>query len=223
MAKKVLVVAAHADDEVLGCGGTIAKHVENGDSVYTIFLTDGVTSRTNIDGDSLMERKFAAEQARQILRIQENFYLDLPDNRLDSIPLIEVTQHIERIILEISPDTIYTHYHNDLNVDHRIAHQSVITACRPIPGSSIREIYAFEVMSSTEWTNSLIPNFSPNHYVDISNQIFKKIEALKAYKIEMREQPHSRSLEHIEYLARHRGFSVGVMAAEAFVTIRTIK
>lgn len=223
MPKTILVVAAHTDDEALGCGGTIARHVAEGDIVYAVFMADGVSSRALVDPDDLAGRNSAAENARIILGIRENFYMDLPDNRLDSIPLIDVVQQLEPVVREIRPNIIYTHHHGDLNMDHRITHQAVLTACRPMPGSSVASIFAFEVMSSTEWATPIAEPFLPNHYVDISNQINIKMDALRAYQLEMRNEPHSRSLEHMTHLAHHRGHTVGVVAAEAFVTVRTVR
>lgn len=219
----VLIVAAHTDDEALGCGGTIARHVAEGDTVYAVFMADGVSSRAQADQEDLENRNAAAERAREILGIQENFYLGLPDNRLDSLPLIEVVQRLEPIIRKLQPNIIYTHHHGDLNVDHRITHQVVLTACRPMPGSRVQAIYAFEVMSSTEWATPIAEPFLPNHYVDISDQINTKMDALRAYQLEMRDAPHSRSFEHLSHLAQHRGYTVGVMAAEAFVVVRTVR
>jgi len=218
-----LIVAAHTDDEVLGCGGTIARHVSEGDVVYAVFMADGVSSRAQADQNDLALRNSASEHARKILGIQKNYYLGLPDNRLDSLQLIEVIQRLEPIIHELKPNTIYTHHHGDLNVDHSITHRAVMTACRPVPGHSVREIYAFEVMSSTEWATPFAEPFIPNHYVDISCQLTQKLNALGAYEVEMRETPHSRSVEHITHLAYHRGHTVGVMAAEGFVTVRCLR
>lgn len=223
MSKTVLIVAAHTDDEALGCGGTIARHVVEGDTVYAVFMADGVSSRAQADQEDLANRNAAAEQAREILGIQENFYLGLPDNRLDSLPLIEVVQRLESIIFKLQPSIVYTHHHGDLNVDHRITHQAVLTACRPMPGSSVQAIYAFEIISSTEWATPIAEPFVPNHYVDISNQISTKIDSLRAYQQEMHCAPHSRSFEHLAHLAHHRGHTVGVVAAEAFVTVRTVR
>ncbi len=223
MTKTVLVVAAHADDEVLGCGGTIARHVAEGDSVHVVFLADGVSSRTQFDQSNLTERESAAESARKMLGIQKNYYLGLPDNSLDSIPLIKVIKSLEPIVSGIAPNIIYTHHCGDLNIDHRITHQAVLTACRPIPKSSVCEIYAFEVLSSTEWAASTTEPFLANHYVDISEYLTTKLGALGAYQLEMRETPHSRSIQHVEYLAYHRGYTAGVAAAEAFVTIRVVR
>lgn len=223
MSKIVLIVAAHTDDEVLGCGGTIARHVSEGDVVYAVFMADGVSSRAQADHNDLAMRNSAAEHARKILGIQENYYLGLPDNRLDSLPLIEAIQRLEPIIHELKPNIIYTHHHGDLNVDHSITHRAVMTACRPVPGHSVREIYAFEVMSSTEWATPFAEPFIPNHYVDISSQLTKKLNALRAYEVEMREAPHSRSVDHIAHLAHHRGHTAGVMAAEGFMTVRSLR
>ncbi|MDH2241156.1 PIG-L family deacetylase [Pseudomonas sp. GD03909] len=223
MSKTVLIVAAHTDDETLGCGGTIARHVADGDDVYAVFMADGITSRIQVNQSDLASRYSAAEDARKILGIRKNFYLGLPDNRLDSLPLIDLVQQLEPIFRELKPSIIYTHHHGDLNVDHRITHQAVLTACRPMPGSSVRAIYAFEVMSSTEWATPVSEPFVPNHYVNISSQLGTKLDALRAYQLEMREAPHSRSVEHLKYLAHHRGHTVGLVAAEAFVTVRTIQ
>jgi LmbE family N-acetylglucosaminyl deacetylase len=223
MSKTVLIVAAHADDEVLGCGGTIARHVAEGDVVYAVFMADGISSRAQANEEDKESRNAAAEHAQNILNICENFYLDLPDNRMDSIPLLDVVQRLQPIIDKLKPRIIYTHHHGDLNIDHRITHQAVMTVCRPMPGSSVQEIYAFEVMSSTEWAAQDAEPFVPNHYVDISNQLSTKLAALRAYHLEMREVPHSRNIQHLAHLAHHRGHTVGVVAAEAFVTVRTLR
>jgi LmbE family N-acetylglucosaminyl deacetylase len=222
MTNCVLVVAAHTDDEALGCGGTIARHIAEGDTVYAIFMADGVTSRLGADQKDLLGRNVAAENARGILGIKENFYLGLPDNRMDSIPLIDVVQKLEPIIDMLQPSIVYTHHYGDLNVDHRITHQAVMTACRPQPGRSVRAIYAFEVMSSTEWATPTVTPFLPNYFVDITKYLSKKNDVLNAYHSEMRKAPHSRSKEHLTNLAIHRGQSVGVLAAEAFMSIRVV-
>lgn len=222
MSKAVLVVAAHSDDEALGCGGTIARHAAEGDTVYTVFLADGVSSRQGAGVEALQSRNHASEEARHILGIHKCYYLGLPDNRLDSLPLIEVIQPLEKVIAEVKPHTIYTHHYGDLNVDHRIAHQAVMTACRPQPGSSVRSILTFEVMSSTEWNSAGAAPFLPTVYSDISAYLPTKLAALQAYAEEMRETPHSRSIRHLEVLARHHGACVGLEAAEAFMLMRAI-
>lgn len=223
MNKIVLVVAAHADDEALGCGGTIARHVAEGDTVYVVFMADGVTSRIQTETKDLEEREFAAEKARKILGVKQNFYLGMPDNRLDSLPLIEIIQQLELIVHKLQPNIIYTHHIGDLNIDHRITHQAVMTACRPVPGCSATAIFAFEVVSSTGWDSTHANQFIPNTFVDITLLMEKKKEALKCYQLEMRDAPHARSYSNIEYLAHHRGHSVGICAAEAFMLLRLIK
>lgn len=223
MTNCVLVVAAHTDDEALGCGGTIARHVEEGDTVYAVFMADGVSSRKGVVEEDFKGRHSAAESAREILGIKENFYLGLPDNRMDSIPLIDIVQKLESIIDTLKPNIVYTHHNGDLNVDHRITHQAVMTASRPMPGASVREIYGFEVISSTEWASQLVQPFIPMVFVNIGKYLDRKLVALEMYHSEMRSPPHSRSAQHIESLALHRGYSIGADAAEAFTLIRLIR
>jgi N-acetylglucosamine malate deacetylase 1 len=220
MTDRVLVVAAHADDEALGCGGTIARHAGDGDPVDVVFLADGVTSR----GDTaLAGRRAAAMKACSILGANTPIFFDFPDQKLDTVGILPVVQAIEPIIENIRPTVIYTHHGGDLNLDHRIVHQAVMTALRPTPSSSYRAIYAFEVASSTEWASSAIgPTFRPDHFVAIEDTLEQKIEALHAYDQEMRDFPHSRSYDALRALAVLRGASVGFRAAEAFVTLRSI-
>lgn len=222
MSKTVLVVAAHTDDEALGCGGAIARHVAEGDTVYAVFLADGVTSRPDATREELDQRNAAAERAHQILGINKAFMLGFPDNRMDSIPLLDIVQRLENVLDEVKPQVIYTHHHGDLNVDHRITHQAVITACRPVPGADVKEIYAFEVLSATEWNTPGMKPFTPNVFVDISDHLDSKIKALAAYELEMRDEPHSRSLKNANRLAEFRGNCIGVRAAEAFCLVRSL-
>lgn len=222
MAQTILVVAAHTDDEALGCGGTIARHVAQGDKVHLLFMTDGVGSR-DVVAKEADERSSAAEQAATILGVSSSTNLDFPDNSMDSVPLLDIVKKAEAVISKIAPDIIYTHHIGDLNIDHQIAHKVVLTACRPQPGFSVKAIYAFEVLSSTEWQTPSIAPFVPNLFVDITDYLNTKIIAAKAYHEEMREIPHSRSIEHIEVLAKHRGYTVGIQAAEAFMLVREIK
>jgi LmbE family N-acetylglucosaminyl deacetylase len=221
--KTVLVVAAHADDEALGCGGTIARHVEEGDAVHLVLMADGVQSRRESSEADLARRIEASKQAQSILGISFSQSLELPDNKMDSVPLLEIVQKLEPILAEIQPSVVYTHHHGDLNIDHGLTQAAVMTACRPVPGSSVREIYGFEVLSSTEWSIQQASPFLPDYYVDITRQFRTKLNALEAYAEEMRTPPHSRSMAHAEVLARHRGYSIGVDAAEAFQVYRIIR
>lgn len=223
MTKKILVIAAHADDEALGCGGTIARHVSQGDNVSVVFIADGVTSRINAGQQESEQRETAAKQALQVLGITQSYALGFPDNRLDAVPLLDIVQQLEKIIFKIQPDIIYTHHIGDLNIDHQITHQAVMTACRPQPDFCVKEIYSFEVLSSTEWQTPNYHPFLPNVFVDITEYIEAKRQALKAYSMEMRQPPHTRSIENSIKLAEVRGASVGLHYAEAFMLIRKLK
>ena len=212
----VLVIAAHADDESLGCAGTIAKHIAQGDNVDVIFMTNGVGARdSNSDGDTIM-RASALEQAMTVLGVKDYQCFDFPDNQMDSVPLLGIIKTIERVINKVLPNIIYTHFAHDLNIDHQITHQAVMTACRPIKGSSVKKIYSFEVLSSTEWNSPSQPNFIPQYIVNIDDFWNKKYQALQCYHEELRPFPHSRSLACIEAQAILRGASYGFKKAEAF-------
>jgi N-acetylglucosamine malate deacetylase 1 len=224
MSKVILVVAAHPDDEVLGCGGTVARHVDDGDEVHVIFMSDGVTSRTDIGSNEIEIRKQAKKYACNILSIvQPTRFLGFPDNCMDTVALLDIVQALEKVINEIEPEVIYTHHIGDLNIDHRITHKAVITACRPQPGFCVKEIYAFEVLSSTEWQTPGVKAFYPNVFVDIADYIDFKKQALEAYFEEMRQSPHSRSIDNAIRLNALRGNTVGLDYAEAFMLLRKIK
>lgn len=217
----ILVVAAHSDDEALGCGGTIAKHAKDGDTVRCVFMTNGVAARGDHTEDNIQERQAAAENAKGVLGIKENIYLNFPDNRMDSVALLDIVQELEAVIEEHKPAIIYTHYTHDLNIDHRLTYQAVITACRPQQGHPVREIYSFEVPSSTEWAAGQA--FNPDMFIDISESFDTKMKALEAYAEEMRPAPHPRSMDGVTALASWRGHSVGCTYAEAFETVRVLK
>ena len=224
----VLVVAAHPDDEVLGCGATIARHADRGDNVRILIAGEGVTSRQfkrdkSLLTDSLSDLADSAEQAKAVLGAQKVVLLGLPDNRLDSLDRLDLIKAVELQIEIFKPHTVYVHHAGDVNVDHRRLHEAVITACRPIPGHAVRRLLTFEVPSSTEWQPpTSAPAFHPNWFVDISEYWGRKREALLAYTSEMRPWPHARSIEAVEHLARWRGAQVGVEAAEAFCLLRQL-
>lgn len=223
MRGNVLVVAAHPDDEALGCGGTVARHSAAGDRVKIVFLADGEGARREA-AHSVEARQVAARRAATILGADAPHFVDLPDNRLDSVPLLDVIVRLERAIDGYAPDFVYTHAGGDLNVDHRIVHQAVATLFRPLPGARWRGLFAFEVPSATEWsTRAMGAAFVPDRFVDIAATLERKMEALRAYEREMRAFPHARSNEGVRALATWRGASAGVMAAEAFQTIRWIE
>lgn len=220
MNKKILVVAAHPDDEVLGCGGTMARYAKNGDHVNVVFMSDGVSSRENLKAHDKNNRRESAKKACEILGAKPPRFFDFPDNMMDTIPLLDIVQKLEAYIQEIKPNIVYTHFKDDLNIDHQITYQAVMTACRPSPESSISKIYLFEILSSTEW--SISSTFSPNHFVNISEEFELKLNALEIYKDEIKDFPNSRSIESITALAVFRGGSVGLNLSEAFSLERSI-
>lgn len=224
--KKILVIVSHPDDEVLGCGGTIAKLVKTGSQVLVAFLADGVNSREaeiELLKNELIERRASANKACKILGVNDVIFCDFPDNEMDLVSLLKITKKVEEIISNFSPDTIFTHHIGDVNIDHQLTHKAVVTACRPQTGKSVKTIFSFETPSSTEWQlpNSA-PVFAPNCFVDITSTLNAKLEALNAYAFEMRDWPHPRSLKGVEHLARWRGACIGTEAAEAFMICRSI-
>ena len=226
MQRSVLVLAAHPDDEVLGCGGTIAKFADSGAIIHVAFLADGVFSRQGNEEkqlDKLARRRSASRNSCAILGVKSVSFGDLPDNRMDTIALLDITQSIEKLIAEHQPDTVFTHHAGDVNIDHRRTHEAAVTACRPQLGHPVKTFLSFEVPSSTEWQlPGSAPIFAPNWFVDISSTLDRKLTALEAYLTELREWPHPRSRRGVDYLARWRGAAVGVDAAEAFVLGRQL-
>jgi LmbE family N-acetylglucosaminyl deacetylase len=224
----ILVVAAHPDDEVLGCGGSIAKWAKAGHAVQVVILAEGATSRDSVrDRESrvfeLSCLKSAAYRAGDILGAVLVHVMDMPDNRMDSLDRLDVIKAIEREVERVKPEMVVTHHAGDVNIDHQITHEAVVTACRPQPGNIIKTLLAFEVPSSTEWqVPGSAPMFNPNYFVDITIEMGLKMQALEEYVSEMREWPHSRSLNAVEHLARWRGASVGSDAAEAFQLLRAL-
>jgi len=224
----VLVIAAHPDDEILGCGATIALHALAGDTVHVVIMAEGVTSRDDsrdprARSNELKTLATAAHEANQIVGTKTLTFHGLPDNRLDSIDLLDMVKVIEGHIETIRPNIVYTHHAGDLNIDHQRIHAAVATACRPLPDQSITTLLFFEIPSSTEWQPvGSGPVFQPNWFVDVSSLMEKKLDALRAYGTELRSWPHPRSLQAVETLAGWRGASVGVSAAEAFMLGRRI-
>ncbi len=222
--RSVLVVAAHPDDEVLGCGGTMRRLSESGVQVDVMFLSDGVSSRGDVvDPVELAERRANAVRASLILGAKQPTFHDLPDNQLDTVPLLTVCKMVEVKIAECQPDTIITHFGNDVNVDHRVVSEAVTVACRPQSWSPVKQILFFEVPSSTEWRmNNGVGTFVPNYFVDISAYLDHKLEALNCYASELRDWPHPRSIKAVKNLCEWRGATIGVNAAEGFMLGRNI-
>lgn len=220
----ILVVAAHPDDEILGCGGAMAKHIKGGDKVKVLILAQGVAARSNEAFEldlKIAELKKSAYQAASVLGVRNIKLFGLPDNRLDTMPILDVIKIIEYEIENFRPSLIYTHHHSDLNIDHRICYEAVITAARPLKGSSVKTILTFETLSSTEWRPVTAGSvFQPNWYIDIEDTLHLKKDAMSCYVEELRQWPHSRSIEGIDALAKYRGMMSGLKYAEAFSLVR---
>ena len=229
MSKSILVIAAHPDDEVIGCGGYIAREAEKGSEVNIIIVSEGATSRDLTKNKNefiheLSELSSSAKRSAEILGVSNIELLDFPDNKLDSIDRLVLIKKIEEKIKFYKPYEVLTHHYGDLNIDHRRIHEAVLTATRPIPSNFVKKLLSFEVSSSTDYqinTSSLI--FKPNYFVDISSTIKKKLDALREYKSEMRDWPHTRSIKAIEALSITRGSQVGVKYAEAFSLLRFVE
>ncbi len=221
--KKILIIAAHPDDEVLGCFGTVAKLIAEGHEAYTLILGEGKTSREQTSNHKseleLLENEInSANNSIGIKKIYREYF---PDNQFDTIPLLTIVKAISKVKDEIKPDIIFTHYSADLNVDHQITYQAVITATRPMENEATKEIYSFEILSSTEWNYPL--SFPPDIFFDISETLDFKIAAMEMYESELCQYPHPRSLDGIKLNAKYHGMRIGKLYAEAFKCVRIIR
>lgn len=226
-ADRVLVIAAHPDDEVLGCGGTIARLAQEGRDIFIAIVGEGITSR-------YQKREFADEallatlhcDSRQVaehLGARDLFMFNLPDNRFDTVPMLEVVKIIEDLVDQLKPGAVFTQHGGDLNIDHQLLYRATLTATRPTAGVPVREVYAYEVASSTEWAfQKFEPAFRPSVFVDIGETLERKIGAMQMYESEARSFPHPRSPESLRAAAQRWGSVVGVSAAEAFEPVRVI-
>jgi len=227
--RKILVVAAHPDDEVLGCGGTIASHAARGDRVSVLILAEGATSRGGqrdriAAAADLSVLASSARAANDALGVERLRLLDFPDNRMDSVDMLDIIKVVEAEIADWMPEVVYTHHAGDVNIDHRTLNGAVAAACRPQPGHCASTLLFFEVASSTEWRPvSSGSAFQPNWFVDITAHWAAKRIALEYYASEMRAFPHARSIEALEHLAAWRGATVGCAYAEAFMLGRRIE
>ena len=215
MNKQILVLAAHPDDEALGCGGTIARLVDEGYDATVMFMTDGVGAR-KLKYLEKSKRKSAAKKACKIIGFKKIYFNNFPDNQLDSVPLLKIIKKIENLLHKISPTLIFTHHQDDINIDHNIVSQATFTASRFYRPKNLK-IFAYEVLSSSNINfgkkNYL---FEPNTFINIEKTINRKIKALKMYKDELRDFPHPRSIEGVKILAKFRGMHSSNNFAEAF-------
>jgi LmbE family N-acetylglucosaminyl deacetylase len=221
---KTLVIAAHPDDEVLGAGASIARWLDEGHSVQIAILGEGATSRAasreSADTGEVATLRRKANAAARRLGAGKPRMLGLADNRFDTLPLLEIVQHVERLIEEFEPELVLTHHGGDLNIDHALSFRAVMTALRPMHSGCVRELRTFEIPSSTEWAFARFDAaFRPNCFVDVARTLGRKLDAMACYDSEARVFPHPRSPQALEALARTRGAQVGFEAAEAFETI----
>jgi LmbE family N-acetylglucosaminyl deacetylase len=226
--RSILVISAHPDDEVLGCGGTIARLSQHGYPVDIAILGEGVTSRyktrEETPGDEVIRIREQAHQVSILLGARNLRMFQLPDNRFDTVPLIDIVRLIEDLLGDIQPGVIYTHHPGDLNVDHSLTFRATITAARPLSGGPVRSIYTYEVPSSTEWSfHPCTPAMKPNVFVNIEETLDTKIRALQVYESEVRTFPHPRSPEALKAIAHRWGSVAGIQAAEAFELVRAIR
>lgn len=224
----VLCVAAHPDDEVLGVGGTLARHADAGDDVYVCILSDGVTSRHDETDEAAREeierRRNRARTACNKLGVKDTSFHTYPDNSFDTVPLLEIVQTIEAEIERHEPEIIYTHHHGDLNVDHELTSRATVTASRPLADCTVNRVLEFETLSATEWSTPTSSNaFQPTTFVDIADHLKVKLDALSVYEKELREPPHPRTIETVRKNANVWGAKAGMEAAEPFELLRKVQ
>lgn len=228
---KILVIAPHADDEVLGCGGTIKKHAQEGDDVYLCIVTKGYTP--DWTEEFLKNRKKEIGASAKVLGIKEVFFLDFPAVKLDTVPQKDINDKITKCVYEVMPEILYIPHGGDLNKDHQIVFESSLVAARTKPDSCVKKIFSYETLSETEWGHNKIvvgkdifnkntDVFLPNVYVDISETLKDKLKAMECYKSELKDFPHPRSLKGITVLAEKRGMEAGLLNAEAFMVVKEI-
>jgi len=228
MTARVMIVAAHPDDEVLGAGGTAARRTAAGDDVAVLILGEGVTARYATRDPAprslVVDIQERARRAGEVLGVKDMRFAGLPDNRFDAVDFLDIVKTVEARLDEFRPSTVYTHHAGDLNVDHRLAFQAVLTATRPAPDCPVLEVQSFEVPSSTDWSfGRLGASFSPSVFVDISETLERKLAALAHYADEIRPAPHARSLDAVRAAATRWGATVGRRAVEAFECVRVIQ
>ena len=224
---KVLVVAAHPDDEVYGMGGTMAKLSSQGHEVHVLIVTDGCTAQyaDRPDLPEIIEKKHAeALEANRLLGVKEVHFGTFPDMRLDTVSHVEVNRLIEETVDAVRPDAVYTHFYGDVNLDHQMAYRSTLVAVRPVPGQCVRALYCYQVPSSTEWSPQLGHTaFLPNVMVETGDFADAKERALLAYQTEARPYPHPRSPQYVRETDRARGLQWGLGPGEAFWLLRKIR
>lgn len=222
MSKKVLVIAPHPDDEVLGCGATIRRFSEENNEVYVLIATRGV-SRLFSD-ERINKGRAQAVEANRILGVKETYFFDFPAPELDLVSQARISESIAELIHKLGVEILFIPHRGDIHHDHFIVFNAALVAARPVGIYTVKEIYSYETLSETEWAAPFADNvFVPDHFIDVEKYISFKLEAMSCYTGQLRTFPNPRSLEAIEALAKFRGATVGIKRAEAFMTIRTIE
>jgi LmbE family N-acetylglucosaminyl deacetylase len=219
---RILVLAAHPDDEILGMGGTIAVHSARGDAVRIVCVTDGSSTQYPGDADKRAQKEEEARQAAAELGVRDYVHLDLPDMRLDTIAHVDVNRVVEEQVRDLRPHVVYTPQ-PDVNADHRALFDSVAVATRPAPGQAVRRLLTYAPTSSTEWTPAPVNWFVPNWFVDVTETFERKLRAFAHYETERRDYPHPRSERAIRAAAELHGASCGCEYAEPFVLVRGLE
>lgn len=218
----ILVIAPHADDEILGVGATMAKHIDKGENVYVCIATRGIEPLFDEEYMNILRNE--TKKAHSLLGVKDTFFLELPAVMLEQIPRHEINEKLSDIIYKVKPDIVYIPHFGDMQKDHQIIADAAMVAVRPKYEHKIKEVYAYETLSETEWNIPHNANaFIPNVFSDVSDYLEMKIAALKCYESQLSFFPNPRSLEAIEALAKYRGSTINVVAAEAFSLIRKIR
>jgi N-acetylglucosamine malate deacetylase 1 len=221
MNKRILVIAPHPDDEVLGCGGTIARHVAHDDEVHVVVVTRG--AQELYSPEVVESGREELRKSQKLLNVSSTQFLDFPAPKLDTVDGYKLASAINSIIQSLRPHTLYIPHRGDIHIDHQAVYQAALVAARPINHCSVNQIFAYETLSETEWAPpSADAAFIPTVFVDITNYLDDKIQAMACYQSQLKQPPHPRSLQSIEALARLRGATVGLPAAEAFMLVREI-
>lgn len=218
---KVLVISPHPDDEVLGCGGAIARHADQGDEVHVLVATRGIPEL--FPPEQVERTRQEMQAAHKILGVTRVHFLDFPAPELDSVPIRKLAEKIGETIQEMQPPVVYLPYRGDLHVDHQMVYHATLVATRPINNCPVQQLLCYETLSETEWGSPASgDHFVPNVFIDIAKYLSRKLEALMCYQSQLKEFPHPRSLQAIEALAHLRGSTVSLKAAEAFMLVREI-
>ncbi len=220
--KNILVVGAHPDDELLGLGGTLARHVAEGNTVTIALVAD--TNAVRYETETAAMVRACAREAALRLGITDLRFAGMADQKLDTLSILEVTQWIEQVMMDVRPSIIYTHHRGDINRDHQVVHEATLTAARPYSAPFVERLLSFETPSATEWADATPSNyFVPNVFIDISAHLDAKLHAMATYSTELRPYPHPRSLQALRNRAAHWGSVIGVDAAEPFMMVREVQ